>query len=78
MLHGYNNSPDDGHMAARNMLRIEIKIHEKLCVKLVIYKDHGLYFLGFRGIFSSPHTPWCRSFVNVWQLSGRYGVRITL
>jgi len=34
------NSPDDGHMAARNMLRIEIKIHEKeLCFKLVIYKD---------------------------------------
>jgi len=27
-------------MAARNMLRIEINIHEKeLCVKLVIYKD---------------------------------------
>ena len=27
-------------MAARNMYRIEINIHEKLCVKLVIYKDH--------------------------------------
>ena len=27
-------------MAARNMQRIEINIHEKLCVKLVIYKDH--------------------------------------
>jgi hypothetical protein len=28
-------------MAARNMLRIEINIHEKeLCVKLVIYKDY--------------------------------------
>jgi len=27
-------------MAARNMYRIEINIHEKeLCVKLVIYKD---------------------------------------
>ena len=27
------NSPDDGHMAARNMYRIEINIHEKeLCV----------------------------------------------
>ena len=27
-------------MAARNVLRIEINIHEKeLCVKLVIYKD---------------------------------------
>jgi len=35
------NSPDDGHMAARNMQRIEINIHEKeLCVKLVIYKDY--------------------------------------
>jgi hypothetical protein len=34
------NSPDDGHMAARNMQRIEINIHEKeLCVRLVIYKD---------------------------------------
>ena len=33
------NSHDDGHMAARNMERIEINIHEKeLCVKLVIYK----------------------------------------
>ena len=24
------NSPDDGHMAARNMQRIEINIHEKI------------------------------------------------
>jgi len=44
------NSPDDGHMAAQNMWRIEIKMHEKeLCVKLVIYKDlfrnlKSLYF----------------------------------
>jgi len=31
------NSPDDGHMAARNMYRIEINTHEKeLCVKFVI------------------------------------------
>jgi hypothetical protein len=37
------NSPDDGHMAARNMQRIQINIHKKeLCVKLVIYKDCGL------------------------------------
>jgi len=36
------NSPDDGHMAARNMQRIEINIHKKeLCVKLVIYKDYS-------------------------------------
>jgi hypothetical protein len=34
------NSPDDGHTVARNMNRIEINIHEKLCVKLVIYSDH--------------------------------------
>jgi len=34
--HWYNNSHDDGHMAARNMQRIEINIHEKLCVKLFI------------------------------------------
>ena len=35
------NSPDDGHMAARNMHRIKIDIHEKeLCVKLIIFKDN--------------------------------------
>ena len=35
------NSPDDGQIAARNMQRIELNIHEKeLCVKLVIYKDY--------------------------------------
>ena len=35
------NSPDDGHMAARNMQRIVINIHGKeLCVTLVIYKDY--------------------------------------
>jgi hypothetical protein len=35
------NSPDDGHMAAQNMERIKINIHEKeLCVKLVTYKDY--------------------------------------
>jgi len=34
------NSPDDGHMAAQNMYRIELNIYEKeLCVKLVIYKE---------------------------------------
>ena len=34
------DSPDDGHMTARNMQRIDINIHEKeLCVKLVICKD---------------------------------------
>jgi hypothetical protein len=35
------NSSDEGHMAARNMYRIEINIHEKeFCVRLVIYKDY--------------------------------------
>jgi hypothetical protein len=35
------NSPDNRHMAARNIYRIEINTHEKeLCVKLVIYKDY--------------------------------------
>ena len=34
--HWYKNSPDDGHMAARNMYRIEINVHEKLRAKLVI------------------------------------------
>jgi hypothetical protein len=35
------NCPDDGHMVARNMWRIEINIHEReLCVRLVIYKDY--------------------------------------
>jgi len=34
------NSPDDGHIAVRNMYRIEINIHGKeLCVKFVTYKD---------------------------------------
>jgi len=37
--HWYNNSPDDGHLAARNMYKIETNIHEKLCVNLVICKD---------------------------------------
>jgi hypothetical protein len=35
------NSPDDGHMAAQNMKRTEINVHEiELCVKLVTYKDY--------------------------------------
>jgi hypothetical protein len=41
---GTIDSPDDRHMAARNVYRIEINIHEKeLCVTLVIYKDKILY-----------------------------------
>ena len=36
-----NTSPDDGQMAARNMSRKQLNIHEKeLCVKLVIFKDY--------------------------------------
>ena len=32
------DSPDDGHIAVRNMYRMEINIYEKeLCVKLVVY-----------------------------------------
>jgi len=31
------NSPDDGHVAARNMWRIEINIHEKGIVRQVGY-----------------------------------------
>jgi len=51
------NSPDDGNMAARNMQRIEINMHEKeLCVKLVIYKDytemHGQQNIKLLGIIS--------------------------
>jgi hypothetical protein len=35
------DSPDDEHMGAPNMYRIEINIHEKeLCVRLVIYKNY--------------------------------------
>jgi len=34
--HWYNNSPDDGYMAARNMQRIEINIQEKI-VRQVSY-----------------------------------------
>jgi hypothetical protein len=36
------NSPEDGHMAARNMWRIEINIHEKMSIKLVIDKDYNI------------------------------------
>jgi hypothetical protein len=30
-------SPNDGHIVARNMYRIEINIEEKLCTKLVLF-----------------------------------------
>ena len=36
------DSPDDEHMGARNIKRIEINIYEKeMCIKLVIYKNYG-------------------------------------
>ena len=46
------NSPDDGHIAALNMYRIEINIQEKeLCIKLVIYKKTRLiYYVQFYAI----------------------------
>jgi hypothetical protein len=42
------NSPDNGHMAVRNMWRTGINIHEKeMCVKLVICQDCNLVlFMG--------------------------------
>jgi len=54
--HSYNNSLDDGHMTARNRLRIEINIYEKLCVSLVIYDDyiklHGQQNINLKSYFS--------------------------
>ena len=51
-------------MAARNMYRIEINIHEKLCVKLVIYKVYQhvhnspplLPVLSQTNLATLPHT----------------------
>jgi hypothetical protein len=40
------NSSDDGHMAARNMARIKIKIHEKeLYIMLIIFKVRINYLI---------------------------------
>jgi hypothetical protein len=51
------NSPDDGHMAAQNMERIEMNIHQKeLCVKLFIYKDHNAYVYNVGGSFFAMHA----------------------
>jgi hypothetical protein len=59
------NSPDDGHMAARNMQRIEINIHEKeLCVNLVIYKDYTEMYGQQNTKFNGPkkiYTEWAKS-----------------
>jgi len=57
--HWYNNSTDDGHIAARNIYRIEINIHERLCVRLVIYRDHTSQH-GQQNIkFGYTPFPWC-------------------
>ena len=63
------NSPDDGHVAARNMYRIEINIHEKeLCVRLVIYNGFSIpqYILSYfyYSIFDSQNIArlWSKSF----------------
>jgi hypothetical protein len=48
------NSPDDGHMAARNMYRIEINIHEKRIVRQVGYSQR-LY----RDARSTAHKKVC-------------------
>jgi hypothetical protein len=61
------NSPDDGHMAVRNLKRTEINTYEKeLCVKLVIYKDytemlHGQQNVKFcPSMFKIPHAFYAR------------------
>jgi len=68
------NSPDDGHMAARNMQRIQINIHEKeLCVKFVIYKELSqlLYQLSRYTVFQAPL--WAQG-LTMWEAhpSGQY------
>ena len=47
------NSPDDGHMAARNMQRIEINIHEKGIVHQVGYLQRVMRrnYCNFNSIF---------------------------
>jgi hypothetical protein len=50
------DSPDDDHMAARNMYSIEINIYGKeLCVQLVIYKNY-IEMRGQKNIKSSEQT----------------------
>jgi len=53
------NSPDDGHMAVRNMYGIEINVYRKeLCVKLIIYNDyneiHGQQNIYHKSMTQSP------------------------
>jgi hypothetical protein len=52
------NFPDDGQMAARNMYRIEINIHKKSCVKLVIYKD-------YTEMHGQQNTKFCRNIMRL-------------
>jgi len=54
------NSTDDGHIAVRNMWRIEINIHGKeLCDKLVIYKGYLQRKWNCSALVSSCH---CHNF----------------
>ena len=84
------NSPDDGHMAARNMYRIEINIHEKeLCINLVIYKNytemHGQQnikhsvTLHYASVTSFPHAAYLQLCnVSFWtnRKNRAYGLEI--
>jgi len=78
ILHWNNNSPDDGNMAAWNMKWIEINIHEKLCVKLVIYKDqHNLFNLTLSIIVGFSTLPSISLLINILQFSFslQYGLK---
>ena len=65
----YNNSPDDGHKAAWNMLRIEINIHEKLCVTLGTYKDHTRMY----GQQNTKHVNLLSQFRSLLRMRGSEG-----
>ena len=62
------NSPDDGHMAAWNMQRLEINIHEKeLCCQVVylqrLYQDarsteHKIQWQWFQNMYACGKHKW--------------------
>jgi hypothetical protein len=61
------NSPDDGHMAARNMWRIEINVHEKeVCVKLVkeMHGQQNVYLLPNTRMYFVCNKQW----YNAWKI----------
>ena len=71
------NSPDDGHIAAPNMYRIEINIHEQeMFFKLVIYKDlnemHGQqnikYLLSYLYLSKSKFIHYLLSAANCFEV----------